>query len=172
MDRVQALDVQLGNLWDFAQRNPVFVKGGQLTTACDNGQPAKARLANLGNPIDLPLALRVDFRAEPSGVALSAPAFASGLCAPGSGEATCLLPPAARIDFANDSSVQVASACPTAGGQPGACPPLWEAALLPAGPTPPAAGTVLAFTVRTAFAGAAGELFLERTVKTTIAACP
>ena len=39
MDRVQALDVQLGSLWDFARRNPVFLKDGRLVDACQDGGP-------------------------------------------------------------------------------------------------------------------------------------
>lgn len=34
MDRVQALHVQLGNLWDFAANNPVFLDGDRLVAAC------------------------------------------------------------------------------------------------------------------------------------------
>lgn len=43
---------------------------------------------------------------------------------------------------------------------------------VPAGGSAPAAGTILAFDVRTSFTGAAGKLFVETTVQTTVKACP
>lgn len=166
MDRVQALDVQLGNLWDFAAKNPVFVEGGRLVASC-GGPPARVRLGGLGNPLDVPLELAIGFRSEPAGVALDAPAFAGGFCREVEGGSRCTLPPAARTTIANYSSVE--SGCPA-----GECPALWEAGLVPndspgAGPAP---GTALLFGVRTTFAGVSGELFLERTLRIEVSTCP
>src|SRR5215203_4001178 len=157
MDRIQALDVQLGNLWDFADKNRVYLKEGRLVDACEGGQPARVRLAGLGNPIDLPLEVEVAFKSDPAGIVLDSPAFAAGLCAAGGG---CSLPPAARTLSSNYSSVDV---------QPAA---VWEAALKPAEGTPPKAGTVLTFELRTSFRGASGELFLERELRVAVAGCP
>src|SRR5262249_41092150 len=44
MDRVQATSLQLGNLYDFSQVNPVFNKNGQLVSDCASGNPAQILL--------------------------------------------------------------------------------------------------------------------------------
>ena len=160
MDRVQALDVQLGNLWDFARKNPVFLKDGRLVDACADGRPARVRIAGLGNPIDLPLGVAVAFKSEPAGIVLDGPAFAAGLCSAGGGG--CVLRPAARTSWSNYSSVEIAG-----DGSPAA----WETGLEPAEGASPAPGTVLRFELRTSFQGVSGELFLSKTVQLTVTAC-
>ena len=162
MDRVQALDVQLGSLWGFAAKNPVFLEGGRLVASC-GGPPARVRIGGLGNPLDVPVTVQIDFRSEPAGIALAAPGFGAGLCRETEGGSRCALAPAARTAIANYSSVE--SGCPA-----GDCPSLWEAGL-DAG-RPPAPGTALLFDVRTSFSGASGELFLERTLRIDVASCP
>lgn len=167
MDRVQALETQLGNLYGFADRNPVFLKEGRLVSDCQGGAPARIRIDSLGNPIDLPVEVSIGFQSEPAGAALGAPGFGRGLCQAGSGPNACLLRPAVRTNFSNYSSVDVQSGCPvpSTGGD---CVPLWEAGL--AGEA--AAGTVLAFDVRTVFTGASGRLFVEKRVEVAVRACP
>jgi Calcineurin-like phosphoesterase len=160
MDRVQALDVQLGNLWNFTEKNPVFLKDGKLVADCQSGAPARIRIDSLGNPIDLPVEVEIGFRSEPAGVALDSPGFGHGLCQTESGPETCRLAPASRTNLSNYSSVDLQSGVP-----------VWETGLKPAGETP-ASGTVLAFDVRTSFTGISGKLFLEKTVQTAVRACP
>jgi hypothetical protein len=169
MDRVQALDVQLGNLWSFADLNPVFVQDGRLVADCQSGRPARVRIDSLGNPIDLALRIEIGLHGDPAGVALEAPAFGHGLCREGEDPGVCTLAPATRTTFANYSSVDVQSGCPPQGG---GCTPVWEAGLKAVGGTAPAPGTVLALDVRTAFSGTSGELALEKTVQTILRACP
>jgi DNA repair exonuclease SbcCD nuclease subunit len=156
MDRVQVLDVQLGNLWNFTERNPVFLKNGQLVADCQSGAPARIRIDSLGNPIDLPVDVEVDFRSE--GVTLDQPGFGSGLCQAGSGPRTCRLAPAAQTNASNYSSVDVQSGVS-----------VWESGLKSEAPAP---GTVLAFDIRTSFTGLSGKLYVEKTVQTTVRACP
>jgi predicted MPP superfamily phosphohydrolase len=172
MDRAQALDVQLGNLWDFSTRNPVFVKAGRLVDSCKDGKPARVRIDQIGNPIDLPLDLTIDFRSEPATVALESPGFSPAACPAPQRGGECLLTPGARTEISNTSSVTIEGLCPCAppSGPPG--PPLWDAALVPAAGEPPAPGTVLSLHLRTSFRGKSGTLFLEHTVQTTVAACP
>lgn len=170
MDRVQALDVQLGNLWNFTEKNPVFLKDGQLVADCQSGAPARIRVDSLGNPTDLPIEVEIGFRSEPAGIALDQPGFGSGLCQTGSDPRTCRLVPAARTNLSNYSSVDVQSGCPVPpGGTGGDCVPVWETGLKSEAP---ASGTVLAFDVRTSFTGASGKLFVEKTVQTNVRACP
>ena len=170
MDRVQALDVQLGNLWNFTDRNPVFLKDGQLVADCQSGSPARITIDSLGNPIDLPVEVEVGFRSEPGGIALDSPGFGSGLCQPGSGTQVCRLAPAARTSFSNYSSVDIQSGCPVPpNGTGGDCVPIWATGLKSG---TPALGTALAFDVRTSFTGTSGKLHVEKTVQTTLKACP
>ena len=173
MDRVQALDSQLDNLYGFADRNPVFLKDGRLVGDCQGGAPARIRIDSIGNPIDLPVELTVGFHGETAGVALDAPAFGAGLCQ--TDPNVCVLAPAARTSYSNYSSVQIQSGCPAGSPVPATetgCTPVWEAGLKLSGGPAPAAGTVLAFDVRTSFTGASGKLFVEKTVQTTVKACP
>lgn len=156
MDRVQALDVQLGNFFDFGQRNPVFVKNGQLVGNCTANTPATVHIEQIGNPIDLPLDVRIAFSSSPSGVSLSGPAFGAGQCLTSSGT-QCRLARTARTFVSNYSSVLIDEFTP-----------LWTAGL--AGTAQ--AGTVLKFNIRTSFAGASANLFLETDVTTTVQSCP
>lgn len=194
MDRVQALSLQLGNLFDFPRSERLFLKDGRLVDSCDGAQPPKVQIGQIGNPIDLPLEVTIDFRSEPPGVALDSPHFLPGTCSEEPSGTECLLAPAARTDFSNYSSVQIQGVCPCAptpppcfNPDPCACPlppppcpcaptpppaaPLWEAGLAAAGgATQP--GTVLSFRVRTRFAGTSGPLFLDQAIQTEVCPCP
>jgi predicted phosphohydrolase len=157
MDRVQALDVQLGNFFDFAQRNPVFRKAnGQLVGNCTTNTPATVHIEQIGNPIDLPLTVKITFSSSPSGVTLSGAAFGAGQCLTSS-STECRLARTARTFFSNYSSVLINEFTP-----------LWTSGL--AGTAQP--GAVLRFNIRTTFAGNSGTLFLETDTSTTVQACP
>ncbi|HEX2163627.1 MAG TPA: metallophosphoesterase [Thermoanaerobaculia bacterium] len=160
-ERVQALDVQLGELWDFSRRNPVFLRRGGLVADCATGEPARLTLDRLGNPTDLPLRVEIALAADPPAVRLAGAAFAAGACAEPAASLVCTLPPSARVLVANPSTVTVDPAAP----------PLWTATLGPAGAAPPPPGTELRLTVRTAIDGDSGELFLTRTATTAVHAC-
>lgn len=158
MDRVQALDVQLGNLWNFTEKNPVFLKDGHLVADCQSGAPARIRIESLGNPIDLLIEIEIGFHSQPAVIALDAPGFGQGLCQTGTGLPTCRLAPAVRTNASNYSSVDVQSGAP-----------VWESGLKSETPAP---DTVLAFEIRTSFAGESGKLYIEKTVQTTVKPCP
>ena len=157
MDRVQALDVQLGNFFDFATNNPVFAKAGQLVDACTNGNPATIKIVQIGDPIDLPLDVKIDFSSNPGGVTLSSPAFAAGTCLQTISPTECVLPRTSRTFISNYSSVDINEFTP-----------LWTSGL--AGSA--SAGTKLNFLITTKFQGTSGPLFLQTTVSTTVQACP
>jgi hypothetical protein len=160
MDRVQALDVQLGNFFDFDQRNPVFLQNGQLVAACGTNQPARVQITQIGNPIDLPVDVQIQFN-NPPGVTLSSPGFLPGQCQQAVGNFECVLARTARTFVSNYSSVQINEF-----GDP-----LWQSGLT-ATSGGPQAGTLLSFRITTAFQGESGNLFLETTVSTTVQACP
>jgi hypothetical protein len=160
MDRVQALDVQLGSLFDFADRNPLRLRQGSLVADCAGGRPAALALGGLGNPLDVPLEVVVEV-ALPPGVTAAGPGFTPGQCGGPPDPGRCDLPPGARVALANPSSVEPDPAAP----------PLWRTTLEAATP-PPAPGAEVRLTVRTAFRGESGPLFLTRTVTTVVAPCP
>src|SRR5262249_26763715 len=108
MDRVQALDVQLGNFFDFASKNPVFLKNGQLVSSCTTATPATIQISQIGDPIDLPLDVKLTFSTTPAGLAsLSSPAFGTGQCQQVVSNTECILARTARTFVSNYSSVDI-----------------------------------------------------------------
>lgn len=160
MDRVQALDVQLGNFFDFSTRNPVFLKAGQLVSSCDTSAPAKIQINQIGDPMDLPLDVKINFSSTPAGVVLASPGFLPGECQQVISPTECILARTARTFISNYSSVLINDFTN-----------LWQSGLAPAGGGAQP-GTVLSFKIRTSFQGVSGPLFLETTVSTTVQACP
>lgn len=161
MDRVQALDVQLGNFFDFAQRNPVFVKNGQLVKSCTTLVPATVQISQIGDPMDLPLDVKITFSSTPNGVVtLRSPAFTAGQCQHVTSNTQCTLARTARTFFSNYSSVLINES-----------PTLWSTGLATAG-SGPQPGALLKFNLRTTFQGVSGELFLDTDLSTTVQACP
>jgi Calcineurin-like phosphoesterase len=160
MDRIQAMDVQFDNFFDFAQRNPVFVENGQLVQSCGGSSPATLTITQLGDPTDLPLDVRIQFSSSPSGISLDTPAFTPGQCQQVISNTECVLARTARTFISNYSSVLIDEFF---------SPRLWQSGLSAGSPQP---GTVLSLELRTTIEGASGPLFLERTVSTTVQACP
>jgi len=159
MDRVQALSVQLGNFFDFSSINPVFVKNGQLVNDCTTGTPAVIKINEIGDPMDLPLDVRINFSSSPGGVSLSSPHFTAGQCSQVITGTECVLPRGARVlIISNYSSVDIDTSTP-----------LWQTGLTAGAPQP---GTVLSFKVTTTFQGASGTLELHTTASTTVGSCP
>ncbi|HXO19439.1 MAG TPA: metallophosphoesterase [Thermoanaerobaculia bacterium] len=162
MDRIQAMDVQLGNFFDFASANPVFVQGGQLLASC-GGPPAKIQIYQIGDPTDLPLDVKIAFSTSPTGKAtLSSPAFGAGQCSQVVSPTECVLPRTARTFISNYSSVDINEFFEDA---------LWTSGLAPSGGGPQP-GTLLNFKVTTTINGKSGTLFLNTTVSTTVQGCP
>lgn len=160
MDRIQAMDVQFDNFFDFAQRNPVFVENGQLLQSCGSSTPATLTITQLGDPTDLPLDVSLQFTSSPSGVSLDSPAFTPGQCAQLISNTECELARTARTFISNYSSVLIDEFF---------SPALWQSGLASGSPQP---GTVLSLEIHTTIEGTSGPLFLERTVSTTVQACP
>src|SRR4029453_450738 len=149
--------------FDFGQRNPVFLKNGQLVKSCSTGEPATVQITQIGDPIDLTLNVKITFTTSPAGkVVLSSPMFTSGQCQQVISNTECNLSRTARTFFSNYSSVLIDEFF---------SPPLWTTGVAPPGGGPQP-GTVLSFNIRTTFTGASGTLFLETTPSITVQACP
>ena len=156
MDRVQALDVQLGNFFDFSFVNTVFTKNGQLVSDCTTLAPATIQINEIGDPIDLPLDVQITL--QTSGASLTNPAFAAGVCQQTISGTECVLKRTIRTFISNYSSVDI----DTFSG------PLWSSGITGG----VGAGTPLNFNVKTSFTGASGPFFLQTVASTTVQACP
>lgn len=160
MDKIQALDLVLGELWNFASTNPVFVKDGTLVNDCTSNAPAVVNVTPIGNPTDDSVTVDIGFSTTDPNVQIASAGFAPGQCLSVINNYACELARSARVFLANLSSVSVN---PYAG-------PLWTATL-GTGNTPPQAGAALNFDIRLSYPGKTGSLYLERRATTTINSC-
>lgn len=103
MDRVQAQDVLLGNIYYFSAENHVFLKNGALVAACDKPDPATLQLSHLGNADTVPVDVDIAFDAPNVTVTGT---FGPGLCAQVSGPLSCRLNPSAAVATSNNSVVE------------------------------------------------------------------
>jgi hypothetical protein len=156
MDRLEALDSQLFFFYDFAKINPVFNKNGQLVNDCASAKVASIQINEIGNPIDVPVDVRIELTTP--GVSLSNAAFAANVCEHVISGTECALKRNAHTASSNYSQVNIQ----TAGD------PLWKSELTGSA----APGTALNFHIRTMFQGVVGELFVQTAVSTTVGSCP
>lgn len=162
MDKIQAMDIVLGELWNFATTNPVFIKhDGSLVNACNGTDPAKIHITPIGNPTNDAMNVTIGFSANDKNIVLLSAGFVPGQCQPVINDSECQLARSARIFGANNSSVSV-------NVYDG---PLWSATVGSSTPMPQP-GATLNFDIRLTYKGKSGPLYLERQVATTIGACP
>lgn len=167
MDRVQALELQFGNFFDFSKVNQVFVKNGQLVRDCSGGSPALIQMPEIGNPIDLPLDVQISLAIP--GVTLSNPEFAAGVCQQTISGTECALKPDIETALSNYSSVTISTVCdPNCKVCNAMGEPIWKSGLN--GSATP--GTRLNFRIKTAFQGEGGEFFLQTSASTAVQSCP
>jgi len=162
MDKIQALDVMLGELWNFASTNPVFVKNGTLLNDCNSTTPAGIHITPLGNPTDTSLNIRISYSSDDKNILLASAGFVTDQCNDIVGPFECNLQRSSRIFFSNLSSVSVN---PYAG-------PLWRATLGVVQGETPNPGAKLHFDIRLGYAGKSGDLALTRRASTSVVACP
>ena len=160
MDRIQAMDVVLGGLWDFANRNPVFLKNGELVNSCDGEPPAKITVITIGNPTDLPADIQFVISSDAEEIGVASAGFIPGQCAEVISDYECILARSARIFYSNYSSTMVNTYGPA----------LWEAELELNGTPDPGANIFVDFHF--GFQGKQGEAFLTRTVTIPVGTCP
>lgn len=158
MDRVQSLDQMAGGLYDFERQNPVYLKGRKLVVSCDGDDPAKLKLTPVGNPLEIPMQLKLAVSSENIGIGEAR--FLPNTCLNTIGDRECILPRGSRIAVANLSSVDV---LPSA--------PLWEGALVLEGSELPKEGTRINLDVRFAFPGDKKEIYLDKRVFTSLHVC-
>lgn len=160
MDRIQALDTDMGNIFNFSGDSPVFVKNGALLKSCSSNDPAQLVLDGIGNAAAIPVNVAINVVAD--NVNVSTASFGTGFCQTDIDEYQCQMAPSAGVAVSNNSLIQ-ASAYPVP-------PPLWTATLA-AGSTPPNAGDVITLTINQSFNDNNQNYLVEKIGTVTIQAC-
>jgi predicted phosphohydrolase len=160
MDRVQALDVVLGNLWSFETDNPVFLKAGRAIRSCASDDRAQLAVKNIGNAIDLPVTTTIDLGNGPA-VTLVGQSFGANLCQTLEGPLQCRLAPSAGVSVSNTSVVELSPPPP----------PLWTATISAVSPSL-AVGTPITLRLDMSFALGNETYAVSKSATTTIKACP
>lgn len=161
MDRIQAVDTMMGSMWQFDKRNPVYLNGSRLVSDCHADKPARINISYIGNPIDLPIEIDLEFNADH--IELSSAAFQKELCRTDENSSKCVIPPGARVASSNLSSVQFSF--------DGSAPePIWTAVpvLTDSQPMP---GEQLNLNMKISFQGQSGRLFVTKEVYTQLKTC-
>ena len=155
MDRVQALEVGLGNAFNDTAENHNQVKqigNDNVWKSCAGDKNASLTLKSVGNPIDEPVTLTI----IPSGNFQPTEAkFVSKSCRPGGG-ISCELPPAALVAYSNNSAVDPAyRSCGDSACKYRDAAPLWTAQF----PTQTSDGKSVSekFTLKAIFRGESGQ---------------
>ncbi|HEY0439237.1 MAG TPA: hypothetical protein VGD36_04120 [Xanthobacteraceae bacterium] len=156
MDRVQAADSLLGNLWSFAGNSPVFLQNGALVAACGASAPAKLLLSQLGNATAAPVDVSISVT---PGVTVTG-TFGDGFCLQDVGPFSCRLKESAGVGMSNTSTVQASF---------GAAP-LWTGTITAASP-PPAVGDKIGVTVAISFTADNQTFTVDQSGTTTVQPC-
>jgi len=156
MDRIQNLDVMLGNLYNFSQQNPVYLKGNQLVNSCEKGMPAQLKLTSIGNPIGIPVDIAITYRPR-SSIQMTSASFANDVCQKTQNPFNCTLFPSVRVYISNTSLVQVQST-----------PPLWTGTLSLTGSPPSKIDLDVAMSFQT---DKSDHFMIYKTVSTPVSVC-
>ncbi len=160
MDRVQAIDVLLGELFGFGSDNSVCVKDNHLFN--QNMGPAKLSLIPVGNPIDQPVKLSLQLLSDK--IDLRNSQFMPGACQQVTPDGQCILAPGTRVESSNNSLVVL-------NNRFAPLPPVWESGLDVKPGSTVAPGDAIQLRVRLSFEGVQGRHFVEGTAAVTIKAC-
>jgi len=152
MDRIQALSIILGNLYDFGKINTVFLKNNVLVgDCCNKSSPAQLILMSLGNAAEFPVDIIITFKSGSSSIVLTDARFADDVYRSNPGnKLQCTLIPSCRISIANTSSVYVDKIKSKV--------PFWTGILGLKG-SPPPEDTDICLTVSFSFIGSDGKRF-------------
>jgi calcineurin-like phosphoesterase family protein len=162
MDRVQALDLILGELYHFRDKNQLCLKDGHIFGP--SGTPPRLLLIPAGNPIDLPLHLSISAPPD-SKFSLDGPQFSDGSCQNKSPAGDCILAPSSRVETSNNSLVVLNDHdySPLA--------PIWQSGISVRQGFTAQAGDAIRLTVKLAFASGQQAHSIEGVATTTLVAC-
>jgi 3',5'-cyclic AMP phosphodiesterase CpdA len=159
MDRVQAQDLLLGNMYSFPSDSPVYLQNGELVAACGKTDPAKLNLIHLGNADAAPVDAAIDINAPNM---VLAPSFGVGMCAQVSSSTSCRLNPSAGVAVSNNSEVE-----PPMFGPPTF---LWSATVTALNP-PPSPGTPITAALTLSFIAENQRFSISHSGVTVVKAC-
>jgi hypothetical protein len=162
MDRVQALDVILGELYHFPEKNQLCVRDGRLYGP--SGGPPRLLVVPVGNPIDLPLGVSVN-NAIDAKFSLDGPQFADAACQSRSPMGDCVLAPSSRVETSNNSLV-VLNDHPYS-----PLPPLWQSGISPKPGYTPHAGDPISIVVKLTFVSGSQTHWIQGAATTNLTAC-
>lgn len=172
-DRVQAIDYTMDGLREFGRYNRFYLKGDILVDNCISAEPAQMTLFNMGNPIDLPVNIKIQYDATK--LKLTDPHFDVGLCANEGAEFECKIAPGTGITVSNPSGVSACFAsCPTPTDLvPNAARPLraaqsmavWSSEVRPASGKVLKENDQLQIQVSMHFMGERGDMLVQRNLK-------
>lgn len=161
MDRVQALDQNLGNIYSFAGNSPVYAQNGALVAACGSTAPAQLVLKEIGNAAAVPVNVTITVSSTPA-VQVTGASFGAGLCQSDIDEFECQLAPSAGVAVSNTSLIQMSQYPPP--------PPLWTATIAAQGAVPPV-GTDITLTVAQSFIAGNQTYLVYQTGTTKVQGC-
>ncbi|TNC08155.1 hypothetical protein FF100_30030 [Methylobacterium terricola] len=161
MDQVQAVTVNLGNLYDFDQKAKVFLDGDRVVGACGTQEPATVTVANVGNATADPL--NVSIVVNSTSVRATAGTFGAGFCDTSIDEFSCQLVASAGVAVSNNSIVQM-STYPVP-------PPLWVGTVVAGSGASPKVGDPIELTLTMMFRSENKSYTMAHSGKTTIKAC-
>lgn len=161
MDRIQALDLNLGNIFSFAGNSPVFSQNGALVSACGSTNPAQLVLKDIGNAAAVPVNVALTVSSTPA-VKVTQTVFGAGLCQTDIGEYECQLAPSAGVAVSNNSIIQMSQYPPP--------PALWTADIAVDAALPPT-GTEITVTVAQSFNASNQTYLVYKTGVTKVQAC-
>lgn len=159
MDRVQAIDSLLGNVYDLASNSPIYLQNGALVAACGTADPAKLVLTKLGNADANPVDVSIVVNAPNMTVDGS---FGAGMCVGNISPLSCRLNASAAVALSNTSVVET-SIYPTP-------PALWTGIIAAAKP-PPAPNTSITITVLMSFLSDNQTFTVGQSATTAVKAC-
>ncbi len=165
MDRIEAMDQVLGNLWNFASLNPVYLKNGEIVNDCASGNPAQLKLAGLGNPTDIPITMSLELLADAPSIKIKSGQFINGYCIADIGPYNCQLRANKWVGVSNTSIVQMAFGKETA--------VLWNGELEVVG-SPPVTKQNIKLRVKLSYrdASSGNNYMIYQDGVTSLSACP
>lgn len=162
MDRIQALDQNLGNIFSFPQNSPVFLQNGKLVGACGATNPARLVLKNIGDAAAVPVTTKIEVTADGRTITFSPSGFGQGLCQVVNNANQCTLNPSAGVAVANTSQVEMSRYPPP--------PPLWTATIAASTP-PPVVGVAISVSDAQTFVHKSQTYLVSKSGATSVQAC-
>jgi len=161
MDNVQALSVNLGNIYNFDSAAQVYLQNGQLTGTCGASTPATISLPGIGNAMAQPVNVAIVLNSPTT--MLSAGTFGTNFCQTDIDQFSCQLSASAGVAVSNNSVVEMSEYPPP--------PPLWTGTVVARQGATPSVGDSLTLELTMAFTENNQTYAISTLGNTTVKAC-